>query len=119
MWTVLPDHFMPKRQTTSYAGWYVPPMLELHLDLPAGPGRRAAIETALRDAIRTGRKPNADVGTAHLSVALVHLGNLACRLGRSLRVDPKAETIVGDDEAKAMLTRRYRKGGHWGVPKGV
>ena len=55
MWTVLPDHFMPKRQTTSYAGWYVPPMLELHLDLPAGPGRRAAIETALRDAIRTGR----------------------------------------------------------------
>ena len=30
-------------------------MLELHLELPPGPGRRAAIETALRDAIRTGR----------------------------------------------------------------
>ncbi len=30
-------------------------MLELHLVLPPGPGRRAAVETALRDAIRTGR----------------------------------------------------------------
>lgn len=30
-------------------------MLELHLELPSGPGRRAAIETALRDSIRTGR----------------------------------------------------------------
>jgi len=71
------------------------------------------------DAIKTGRKPNADVETAHRSVTLVHLGNIVARLGRSIRLDPKAETIVGDPEAAALLRRRYRKDGHWAIPKGM
>ena len=70
-------------------------------------------------AVKTGRKPNADIAIGHRSVALVHLGNIACRLGRSLSVNPKTETIVGDDEAARLLARTYRKGGHWAVPKGV
>ncbi len=71
------------------------------------------------DAISTGRKPNADVAYGHDSVALVHLANIAVRLGRSLRIDPGTERITGDDEANALLTRTYRQGGHWAVPKGV
>ena len=71
------------------------------------------------DAIRTGRRPNADIEIAHRSVALVHLGNIACRLGRSLKVDPKTQRIVGDEQADRLLSRTYRKGGHWAVPKGV
>jgi predicted dehydrogenase len=48
------------------------------------------------------------VETAHLSSALAHLGNIAYRLDRVLTFDPKKERFVGDKEADAMLTRRYR-----------
>jgi len=37
------------------------------------------------------------------------LDGLSYRLGRSLTVDPQAETIVNDSEAVALLTRPYRK----------
>lgn len=53
-------------------------------------------------------KLNGPVETAHLSSALAHLGNIAYRTGRVLRFDPKAEKIIGDKEANAMLTRKYR-----------
>ena len=71
------------------------------------------------DCIRTGRKPAADVEIGHYSVALVHLGNIAVRLGRSLSLDPDKEQIVGDEEANRLLSRTYRKEGHWAIPMGV
>ena len=30
-----------------------------------------------------------------------------------------SEKIVGDDEASALMTRKYRDGGYWGIPKNV
>jgi predicted dehydrogenase len=73
------------------------------------------------DAIRAGRKPNADVAVGHDSVALVHLANAAVRLGRSLQLDAKTEQVAGDAAAAAnqLLGRRYRKEGHWAIPKGT
>jgi len=50
-----------------------------------------------------------DIEEGHLSSALCHLGNIAYRLGRTLRFDPKTETFPGDAEASAMLTRKYRE----------
>jgi len=70
------------------------------------------------DAIKTGRKPNADIAIGHDSVAPIHLANVAVRLGRSLEVDPQKEQIVGDAEANELLARNYRAGGHWAVPSG-
>jgi hypothetical protein len=67
------------------------------------------------DAIKNGRRPNADIEEGFRSVALVHLGNLAVRLGRSLKFDPQTEQMVGDQEANALLGRTYREG-HWAVP---
>ena len=52
----------------------------------------------------------------HRSAALVHLANIGARVGRVLHFDPQTETIVGDDEAAALLARRYRDG-HWAAPK--
>jgi predicted dehydrogenase len=66
------------------------------------------------DCVRTGSTPNADATTAHLSCALVHLGEIAHRTGRALRFDPAAEAFPGDDEANAMLTKTYRA--PWSVP---
>jgi predicted dehydrogenase len=67
------------------------------------------------DCVRTGRKPNADARTAHLSCALVHLGEVACRVERVLHFDPKTETIRGDKEAEALLTKEYRQ--PWALPE--
>ena len=51
-----------------------------------------------------------DVLEGHLSSALPHLANISYRVGRALTFDGKNETIVGDKEASALLTRTYRKG---------
>jgi predicted dehydrogenase len=70
----------------------------------------------LCDAIRGVAKLNADALTGHLSTALCHLGNISTRVGRSLKFDPQAEQILGDDEANKLIRREYRE--HWGTPKG-
>jgi len=67
------------------------------------------------DAIRNGRRPNADIEIGHHSVALVHLANIAVKVGRGLQIDPTAEQIVGDEEANALIGRQYRDG-HWAIP---
>jgi predicted dehydrogenase len=91
-------------------------------------GKRLATEIDARvednhqnwiDAIRGGPAPHAGVDVAHRTAAAAHLGNIAIRVGRTLRFDPVAETIVGDDEAAALLGRRYRAEGHWAVPTDV
>jgi hypothetical protein len=48
----------------------------------------------------------------------VHLGNIACRHGRTLMFDPVAEAVIDDSEANAEIRRRYRAD-HWAVPAGV
>ena len=62
------------------------------------------------------RQPTAaPVEVAHRSITICHLGNIAMRLNRpSLKWNPRTETIIGDDEASAMLSRPYRQ--PWKVP---
>ena len=42
------------------------------------------------------------------SCAVIHLGNIAYRLGRTLTFDPATMRFPGDAEANALLTREYR-----------
>lgn len=42
------------------------------------------------------------------SCALIHLGNISYRLGRTIDFDPATLSIRHDPEASAMLTREYR-----------
>lgn len=67
------------------------------------------------DAIRNNRRPTGDIEIGHLTASLCHLGNLAARLGRSLKFDPQSEQVVGDEEANRLVGREYRD--HWGTPK--
>jgi hypothetical protein len=69
------------------------------------------------DAIKTGRQPNAEIAIGQRSAALCHLGNIAVRLGRTLNFDSAKSQFTGDEEANELLTRTYREGGHWAVPK--
>lgn len=43
-------------------------------------------------------------------MTMCHLANIAMRLNRSLKWDPAAETIVGDDEARSFQKREQCKG---------
>jgi hypothetical protein len=56
------------------------------------------------------RTPISDVVSQHRSVSVCHLGNIAMRLGRSLRWDPETEQFVDDAEANGWLKREQRAG---------
>jgi len=58
---------------------------------------------------RNAEELGVDIEQGHLSSALCHLGNIAYRLGRTVRFDPAGETFPGDAEAAAMLARNYRR----------
>lgn len=49
-----------------------------------------------------------DIQEGHYTCALIHLANASCRLQRNLTFDPNQETCPGDQEANALLTRKYR-----------
>lgn len=68
--------------------------------------------------ISEGGMPICDIESGHLSASICHLGNIATRVRRVVRFDPKNERIIGDDEAAKLVRREYREG-HWAVPKGV
>ena len=51
---------------------------------------------------------NAGILEGHLSTSLCHLGNIACRVKRTLHFNPNAEKFVNDPEADAYLTKMYR-----------
>jgi predicted dehydrogenase len=62
------------------------------------------------DCIRSRKSENlkAPIEGGHLSTALCHLGNIAYRVGRSLKFDGATERFVGDTEADNLLGRKYR-----------
>lgn len=69
------------------------------------------------ESVRTRKPTLATAEVAHLSCALVHLGEIAYRTGRVLHFDPKTEMIENDAEANALLTKDYRK--PWRLPETV
>lgn len=89
----------------------------VELDVKLQPQDDAAHVKNLCDAIRMGTKLNADAHTGHLSTSLSHLANIATRVRRSLVFDPQTESVVGDEQANALVRREYRP--HWGTPKGA
>ena len=78
-----------------------------------GPGREGPSNEYARfiAGVRSRKREDlgVDIEDGFLSSSLCHLGNIAYRVDRSIRFDPKTETFPGDDEANALLTRDYRK----------
>ncbi|MDG1896388.1 MAG: Gfo/Idh/MocA family oxidoreductase [Fuerstiella sp.] len=69
-------------------------------------------------AIRGTARLNADITVGHRSATIVHLANIAARMGRVLNFDPQTERIVDDAEADALVRRTYREK-HFAVPVDV
>jgi predicted dehydrogenase len=60
--------------------------------------------------ISEGGLPVSDVYSHVQIMNTCHLAAIAARLGRSIKWDPKAEKIVGDDEAAKFFGRKPREG---------
>jgi hypothetical protein len=67
------------------------------------------------DCVKSRKKPVADVEIGHRSIIPCHLANIAFRAGRKIRWDAEKEEIIGDAEASAMMSKRYRA--PWSLPK--
>jgi predicted dehydrogenase len=60
--------------------------------------------------VREGGLTVSDVFSHVQAVNTCHLVALAARFGRTIKWDPKAEKIVGDDQAAALFARKPRQG---------
>ena len=67
------------------------------------------------ECIKTRKLPICDVEIGHRSATVCHLGNIAVRLGRSIKWDPVKEEFIGDTDAPNMLSRPYRA--PWKLPE--
>ncbi len=72
-------------------------------------GDRAHLQDFV-DAIKQGRRPNADVEDGHKGAVLCHLGNIAWRTRRALTCNPRDGSIKDDPEAAAFWEREYEPG---------
>jgi len=63
------------------------------------------------ECIKTRKKPNGNIELLHNSCCMMHMANIAYRLGKTtLQIDPEKETFVGNDQANKLLKREYRRG---------
>jgi len=60
------------------------------------------------DCVRSRKEPVEPAEAGHRTASLCHLANIAMKLHRKIRWDPKEERILGDEEAQAMLSRPMR-----------
>jgi len=60
------------------------------------------------DCVISRNEPVAPIETAHRSITIGHLGNIAMRLERDLKWNPDIERFVNDDQANRMLSRTMR-----------
>ncbi len=62
------------------------------------------------DCVRSRKAANlkAPLEEGHFSSTLCHLGNIAYRVGRTVKFDGATERFVGDEEADKLLGRTYR-----------
>ena len=71
-------------------------------------GRAASHRRNFLDCVQTRETPFASAEIGHRTATICHLNNIAMMLGRPLAWDPVSETVVGDDEANALLMPQMR-----------
>jgi len=64
----------------------------------------------LINGIRKGEELHSPIDEGNISVTMLQLSNVAWKLGRNLKIDPKNGHIMGDKEAQKLTHREYAKG---------
>ncbi len=63
------------------------------------------------EAVKTRKRPGGHAEAAHRAATILHLANIAIRVGRKIRFDPIQEQIIGDEEANRLVAPPMR--GPW------
>ena len=74
----------------------------------ADPAPLVSFGEAVKSRKQTGGHPEA----AHRASTLLHLANVAIRVGRKIEYDPVKEQIVGDEEANRLINPPMRAPWH-------
>jgi predicted dehydrogenase len=64
------------------------------------------------EAVRTRKPAGGNAEAAHRTATLLHLANIAIRVGRKIRFDPVQEVILGDEEANRLVHQPMRAPWH-------
>jgi hypothetical protein len=64
------------------------------------------------EAVKTRKTAGGGPETAHRCATLLHLANIAIRVGRKIRYDPVKEQIVGDEQANRFVNQPMRTPWH-------
>lgn len=64
------------------------------------------------EAVRTRKPAGGNAEAAHRTITIVHLANIAIRVGRKIRFDPVKEEIIGDEEANRLVNQPMRPPWH-------
>jgi myo-inositol 2-dehydrogenase/D-chiro-inositol 1-dehydrogenase len=64
------------------------------------------------EAVKTRKQPGGHPEAAHRCATILHLANIAIRVGRPIRYDPVKEEIVGDEEANRLVNQPMRAPWH-------
>lgn len=78
------------------------------LSAKSGAGGEQEHVANFMEAAKNSSRPNADIEDAHKSTLLCHLGNIAYRVGRTLKTDAKNGHIVDDADAAKLWGKEYR-----------
>ena len=64
------------------------------------------------EAVRTRKKTGGCAEPAHRSACIMHLANMAIRVGRTIHYDPVKEQVIGDEEANRLAYQPMRAPWH-------
>ena len=64
------------------------------------------------EAVKQRKQAGGHPEAAHRAACILHLANIAIRLGRKLQYDPEKEQFVGDDEANRFVNVPMRSPWH-------
>jgi len=64
------------------------------------------------EAVRTRKKTGGCAEPAHRSACILHLANIAIRVGRKIKYDPVKEVVIGDEEANRIAHQPMRAPWH-------
>ncbi|MBN1420518.1 MAG: Gfo/Idh/MocA family oxidoreductase [Planctomycetes bacterium] len=64
------------------------------------------------DAVRQRKPAGGNAEAAYRTVCIMHLANIAIRVGRKIRFDPVREEIIGDSEANRLVNQPMRAPWH-------
>ena len=64
------------------------------------------------EAVKARKRPGGHAEAAHRAATVLHLANIAIRVGRKIKFDPVKEEIVGDEEANRLVNPPMRAPWH-------